>query len=346
MELLQDMRRHNISKGFVLCYLVLCACSLVFFNHSLLHINPDWEPYKRIYYETYHIGSWEPGFVTLNLLAKSLGLNYFQFRLVLFCFCCIGVFFLFSAAGQARQRRGSPTLNLALSPLFFFCLAVFFLEFFIVRMRAGICISFFAISLAFFLEKKYVKTVIFSVISLSIHRSTWAIIFSFFCAPYLLLFYMGRARASFNQFWAGSFFFGICLIFVIVSNIKERGEALFSELNPFRLILTSGGPILIFLGAKKIPAAPRWTCVHEVNCLNSIYLFTHLYLMLSVILGLSYSFGFLSNAGEALVRVFSLSTLPAIIIIFVQGGLRKANTAGYLAIANSILFINSLFRIL
>ena len=132
-------------QGILLLSLALWILSLIFSAKGL----PDYDSYEGLYESVtgYYLWGWEPFFVYLNYLGRYFRLSYEAFRSV--------VLFLSLTSFTAAMYIFSRKLNLPVSQLrkqnsffavsigliFTFAFTVFFLEYFLIRIRAGFSIS-------------------------------------------------------------------------------------------------------------------------------------------------------------------------------------------------------------
>jgi hypothetical protein len=121
------------------------------------------------------------------------------------------------------------------------------------------------------------------------------------------------------------------------SGFSARGEHLFSPLHPFRLFCLAVVPFLFFMvGLKeRIPlgseADLRFYDVFP-------FYFVRLYLALCFSLTIYVLLGFAPNSGEALVRVFTAASFPALVSLLLKGGPKGGPISMYIVSCNALFF--------
>lgn len=128
----------------------------------------DWEQYymvfgdvswDTIFFYDRGYGYMEPGYVLLNLIIRTLGGNYTTFLLL------TNFFVLYTYAKFSFSNSNTP--------IYVFVLMMFSTQFFPVRI--GVAVAFIILGLCYFSQKRYLRVVIYTIISASIHSS--AIVF-------------------------------------------------------------------------------------------------------------------------------------------------------------------------
>jgi len=137
------------------------------------------------------------------------------------------------------------------------------------------------------------------------------------------------------------------LLILVVSNISEdRGEEMFSPLNEFRFLCISIIPLLLAVYTnitnkkfKDIYSSLR-TSQRRLSWIKNA---TINYISIALALFVMYFSGLVnaSGSGEAIVRIFTLSSVPAIFVILL-GSNRYSIVWCYILCSNSLFFMNTL----
>ena len=336
--------------------LIFRAVLLSLFAYILAGLNknalPDYYSYLTMYGYGGEFSSRYAGFATIAALLSRIGLNYEHFRLLMLVLGTI-LSAIFLRMGRATTltsgaRSGGIQQSNTLMLLF---VSVFILEFFLIRLRAGL--SIFFVTIAFLTWKNSTRSFSRRVINLvlkttsiflsaAIHIETFAIIFVFMLTPILWARY-----ANLRPQWKAKVFFLMsCAIWVVIfwfvtnNTVQFRGENLRSALNVVRFVAIAPIPILLWpvvwrqlrrIGNKK------WRNDYFP------YFFVLNYMASALVLTLVYLLGQVGGSGEAIVRIMTLSSLGAIVSL-AEGGINLHNgIAIYIVTVNSLFFINTVF---
>ncbi len=366
--------------GSILPLMLLTAC--IFFLGSFAFSAkelPDYEAYERIYEIgglNFALASTELLFVAVNLAGNIVGFDYEQFRtMVLLMSMAMLSFSLLRV--ERWLRAGGYNPNFAKLPTYpliaIFTVAalfVFFLEFFQIRIRAGLALSIMSIAFSVYLtarRRNRFRVVFFTFLLLicgyGAHASTTIILGYFLFFPFLCGFlYLNfrpligglKLKASiFVLVMAASMY----LISLVSAQSELRGEQLVSPLNVFRLLCLSIIPIvyiaLDYALAKKNESRLDLNSrvmglvvgsghgVVASRRLSWIYFSTLCYFSLAAALLVFYVAGFIDEAGEAIVRVFTLNSVSAIFVILL-GPSRYLRVWLFLLLSNSLFFLHTL----
>lgn len=357
---------------------ILLVVILIYFISSLVFSAENLPDYAS-YESSYDIGIYEgvflsdPVFVALNKIGKNIGLTYEQFRILILI---LSLSFLSIALIKVDRwlNKGSRTGFIAKSsaqPLLVFLMVtsvvVFLLEFFSVRIRAGLSLSLVSLAFSFFLTAcKRSNIGILAVVAgliifgYGVHRYTAITLAYFLFFPYI---YGKISRSLFSGIFSKII---VSIILLIVSfyflqqvvEISRTGRHLESPLNIVRLVFISVIPcVLIALGylsrfLGKMPMN-KYKNISNLTAFNSqisplfidflswIDFSKFCYFGLALTLFLFEVAGHSGYAGEALVRVFTLSSVVSIFILVI-GSIKYLKFWLFLLLVNSIFFVNTL----
>ena len=361
-------------QGILLLSLALWILSLIFSAKGL----PDYDSYEGLYESVtgYYLWGWEPFFVYLNYLGRYFRLSYEAFRSV--------VLFLSLTSFTAAMYIFSRKLNLPVSQLrkqnsffavsigliFTFAFTVFFLEYFLIRIRAGFSISvvFLAFSLLWSSENRFGKlkfllVSILLVIAFASHMQTTGVLVYFLFYPVVLSFLCLKRSFAREVFFLRILLFcavsvpAVLVVYAVIEMGFYRGEHLFSKLNVFRLIALSVIPLIIavfgvfnktFVDLTGLPKTLESNS-DDVPVLNPAcqliswhYFVTCSYVSMALALLLFYMAGVVYPSGEAIVRLFTLSFPLAIFIVLCTTGFYRFFWL-FILTSNSLFFVRTVF---
>lgn len=336
----------SVSREMVLRLVALIAIlllMLLLWDDSL----PDYLSYQGLFESQAASYAYNPLFGAAVQGVRFLGLNYEAFRgLVLFAGILVFTGFARTPLDGGRFARNQLVFYGAYLLLGF----VFLFEFYEVRLRAGIACLLFA--LAFLPELASAKRstnwlfrlvqALLLAASLMLHASTFAAVF-LFCVPPLLFVKYGP---GWIKHLTGPFAIALAILwfgvlYQVVSVAPLRGESLFSPLNSARFLALSAVPMALFI-AVDLPASRADRHIRQGVNLFPL-LFSVNYLICATVLAGFYLTGNLQIAGEAIVRVMTLSSLPAAFIIMRWGvGYARALPI-YLLACNGLFFVNTVY---
>lgn len=342
---------------------------------------PDYESYQGIY----NIGG-ENFATTFNgvvfakfiELSRATGLDYVAFRhlqrLVSIALLLWALIRIDRWAAVVRGQAGLPLLgSLGLSVLLGGAVYVFGLEFFQVRIRAGLSISLISCAFALLLTRRgsfpfwrvLLPVGLLTLLAFGVHMFTGIILFYMLMLPMALGAFvrvLRRHLAPWSMFGiSGAIFLSAALAFLLylTSNASDiRGADLISPLNRVRLLAVGVIPVLL-VGAtfmlmsgtiRRFFQAQRRSDGRALGRRQDLTMqrkrawlfFASLqYFVLSVaLLGLDFA-GFTGEAGEALVRIFTLGSVPALFVIFLRPTFFSILWI-FLLLSNSLFFVNTL----
>jgi len=347
--------------------LVIYLICSIFFSHNSL---PDYVSYKVMYnmrtgdFESFANG---PFFVYLIKTANGFGFTYEQFRLLV---RFVSVTLLITSIAIV-DRKKYKTLSLdksILNKVFWlvivFSVLVFSFEFYSIRIRGGVSISLFTISFSLWYSSYVSKSIIYRlvinivsilllILSFNTHFSTATTLFVFLAIP-LIFIQFGRlllssldSEKTIKTMLAASYLLGIVSLVFIHYAALSRGDQLYSSINFYRMLSLSFFPILIATTAyynlvKKIAINVSFLnfnsdarIKHHSSELLVCY-FSIMYIGFALALFTLYVIGFITIEGEALVRIYTLSSVVSLMAIAIS-------RSKYLSLWIFLIFVNSVF---
>ncbi|WP_174803439.1 hypothetical protein [Martelella limonii] len=332
-----------------LVFIVIFTYFLILLTNERL---PDYESYLFLYNSSYELGGRYTGFAFLLEFLQYIGVSYEAFRFIVFSLGIILCVILLRFNPSRSENEKIYSSYFSKSSLFLLALMfVFVLEFYLVRLRAGISILFLCLGyitllnghkfrVRNWLASAYVLICFF--VSAFVHTQTFMVLFAFLFPPLLW-----KKRFLLRNFSGASAYFIICVVMWIVlywkgvsGSTSFRGEHLISELNPVRFFSISFFPILIWIPVwlwyrKKVRRVDRADYFPYLYALN--------YVACAIAIVLFYFSGAGADDGEAIVRVVTLSSVGAAICISGWGTNIKNAMAVYLISSNSLFFLNTLY---
>jgi hypothetical protein len=295
-------------------FLIVLLCRFLLESDNL----PDYHAYMTIYTDPSSYSKWNIAFTTLAIVMSNLT-SYEVFRFMIY----LSGFALFIFALKKNYIKNNF--------LIFAILVLVLLEFYMVRMRAGISIVFFYLGYALYLKNhKFISTLFFSL-SLLFHTATGLVFFVLYL-PFLL-------KIKFEKLFLIILFSVWILLFYVLDTIAiNRGAHLSSAINPVRVIFLIMIPTVLICTLKKLKIGSL-TMSQKPELIGLI--------LASVALLLMYLVGFFQESGEAIIRAYSLIASPALLF----GYLIRSNVwtrteqkwAQLVLLVNSLFFINTVF---
>jgi hypothetical protein len=329
----------NTPVAFLLIFITLLILIL---NISQL---PDYEIYSNIYRDSTLGGKWEILFVALNYYSKYIGLTYEIFRFLLYIFCLGSLYFFLVQLSKFRKSQKSNLITIFSFIFYLFVLSVFILEFFIIRIRAGLSIALIILGIGIALSSSKIifRTLVVLlafVLAFFIHKSTTVILVFMIGMPALGV-TLNRRTIFGSQRQANILlvFLAAALLYSLVfTQTQERSGQVVSLLNPVRFFAIGVVPFLLFLCFYweniKHFSLPRFENLRTA--------FDFFYFALSSCLIVITVFGISPYSGEAIVRFLTLYSLPSLILLYLVGNLNQAPIAAYLALINALFFLNTI----
>ncbi|MBU3558362.1 EpsG family protein [Polynucleobacter sp. Nonnen-W13] len=296
---------------------------------------PDYEAYMNIYNQTGEMltnSNIGPIFVLFIKTVSYLELPYSVFRsLIIIISTCMMMVFI----GKWKYHNDLVVFDYVL----FISASIIFIEFFMVRLRAGFCIAFFLVAIYIFLKKSLsAKLIALSILipCFFIHKET-AISLTFFLIIPLCLLWINKRFSIYYENKKINLEFIIIILFMIIIILNYavynyysiRGAHLYSNLNPLRILAINVGCILLitsYIFNKKFQ-------------LNYNILIINYCIMSAVVLMVSI-LGYAASSGEAISRI--LGVYPMILIFYIS--VQNLNKLEFRLIVLS-LFINSILSL-
>jgi hypothetical protein len=326
---------------------------------------PDYNSYQFMYESwglEYIVTGKDPFFLVLMHISRTVGLDYEQFRLFV-SFLGVGLLWI---ASRTISRSSMlfflrTSASVILLPIVAFSVFFFAFEFFSIRIRAGLAISFFLLAFVFWITsegKVWLKSFSFVLFLMAIgtHLFTSLTLFLILIFPSILYYHsrwtsgiLGRKFVSLlNLFMA--FFIGYIFMVFAVSQSEIRGEHLASDLNVIRFIFLAVIPILLFVvgigsRSKYIVMADyfnRRSNEAKIFKESWVSFLTIFYIGLALALSAFVLTGNLGGAGEAIVRLFTLSSVVAFLVLSFNNNSLSFFWL-FLMFSNSLFFMNTVF---
>lgn len=319
---------------------------LIFFQFTDQQLFPDYDSYQRIYlsFGLDFDRDWEPFFTLLNFVFNFSGFEYDNFRLIILIISLSSIFLTFNNLQKVIVQK--KFFNWFLQFLIIAILSIIFFEFLIVRIRAGLSSAFFLLGFSYLLLSKNKKinkafAFVIMIISSQTHFNTFLILSFFLLIPYFV------NKFTFNHFFVLIYFIistvvSFFLIMELDISVEDRGSNTYSDLNIFRFVFISVVPVFIFFLYNLIDLYKKSLVLYFEKQLIPIRLMTINYISLSIALIFLYPLGYTDYSGEAIVRIFSLSSITFVFLINIYG-IDYWWLWLYLGLINSIFFINTVF---
>lgn len=356
--------------GSVFTFTMALFCIAGFVTPPLTGL-PDYESYKGIYAIGASVFEGNARlFFWVNQVAQSADFDYDQFRAAVLIICVGMLAAAVRLVGKRLHLFGRITGrgSLVNHPLALAAAAaglwVFQLEFFEVRLRGGMAVAILALAFAVRVAARSPNSPgpILAVLALlvaayELHPTTTIVLGYLLFAPMVYDYVAARlrfGRGGSNVIWFGAIpVVSFALVFGASLQSADRGENLASPLNPARLVGLAVIPLLLAIATRVQrrwskppddsgvgtasyftgPMVRRWTA--WVNSVSACYL------GLAIALLVLYAAGVIgeSASGEAMVRIFTLSSLPAIFVLLAPN--RYGQIWLFLLLSNSAFFVNS-----
>lgn len=302
----------------------------------------DYSSYLSIYENSSgFLPTWEPFFIFLNRLCGSLGLSYTSFRLITQIFGVYSLYQVISTLRLSSHSKLTPKAFNKSNYLLAITLPLFIYEFFLIRIRVGLAIGLCCFGLIHLIKYSSRYSIVnlllfflFLILAFFTHKLGTISLFFLCFVPLLLCILKYRIGGFLDYTKAIIFFLGFLILYVITNHEVLRGYNLPSPLNTVRYIAIGLFPLFIFL-YQKIMMRNATNSLLDLYAEN--FLFT--YSCLGFALSLFFLFDSINNTGEAIVRVFTLSSFVAIIIIGSIQIIRNQILAPYLVFVNQIFFM-------
>lgn len=246
-------------------------------------------------------------------------------------------------------------------------LVIFVFEFFFVRIRAGLAISLFLLALSFLWGRFYINLFNISAFTLvlllaaSIHFSTTMILLFMIIFP---LIFSVSTKFSFGKklriakslkdlltyliLGASGFF----ILYVSLELVPLRGTWLSVELNFFRLLSLFAFPYFVYFVYRAFSKTAfidnkilSKNIEHAANSKDTFFKYCLTgYLSFILFLPFFYGMGYMQNSGEAVVRIYTLSSVISVFIIFALPSKEYRDFWFLIGLGNAFFFMNSILR--
>ena len=279
---------------------------------------PDYESYKNIFADPNNFSEWNIFFTSIIIGTQFL-FSYEAFRIAIFALGAL----LFGRIRSVSIQKETLLL------IFISCIIL--LEFYMIRLRAGLCIFLFYLALHFFNSKSRKLALIVGVVSFGVHPGTFLTLG--------LVYWPQIAKIRLNLTFM---FINICLwiLFLVYVNIAAlgRGIHLDSEINSVRIIALIALPMIFYLVASSFHIRLLSNSSHS----EFIGLIT-----LNIALLALYSGNFFLTSGEAIIRIYSLVSGPSMLYGLIshrdKWTFNQKYTAYLALVINSLFFINTVY---
>ena len=332
-----------MKNSLIFYFFLIFFISFQFINQESF---PDYDSYQRIFlsFGIDYESDWEPFFVLLNFMFNSLGFEYDSFRLFILASSLFSIYLTYLNLNKISKQQ--VKFNLLLKLVLLFILTIVFFEFFIIRIRGGLSSAIFLLGFSYFLISKKKKINFFLglfllFLSSQTHFSTFLVLSFFILIPYL------ASMLTFNYIIVFLYFIcSVAVSFLLITqldiSVEDRGSNMYSELNFFRFFFISIIPILIYFIINFYNLINKSLVINFSSQIIPIRYMTMNYISLSIALVFLFPLGYTNYSGEAIVRIFTLSSFIFIMIMSIN----KIDYWWlwfYLAIINSLFFINTVF---
>jgi hypothetical protein len=226
----------------------------------------------------------------------------------------------------------------------FFILAVLVFEYFVVRIRAGFAMGMIFYGI-FFLMSRHVLLglvwgALFFVMAFFTHQSTTVILTVLIALPFLAAIWVPRIPYKKNLYTLLSAILIAYLIYTLNMSYELRGEHIFSPLNPVRFVMISIVPlVLLFLIKNEFS-----TIFNKGYFLADFpFYFALFYIIFAIALAFIFFNDLTAKSGEALVRLYTLSSIPALLSVHLSGSVLRAPVSTYILLINGLFFLVTIF---
>lgn len=315
----------------------------------------DYTSYEVIYeYANVYLGwgrpdyeGWNRAFIVLLQLTSSWEISYTEFRLFV---VALGIVYFVNLVRKPPFYISNQRAVFIIW-IYFLLLPIFLLEFYVVRLRAGLSILLFFCG--FVLEwpacrrrisvPGRLRQGICLAGSAALHEATFLVLVVFLAMPYAFMRYSPR-RWRFRPaiLFVGMLLIWLVVFYIVVAFSDMRGAHLFSQLNWFRFLALTFFPVAIFL-LFDLRNIRRLSLYADQKLFHFPFAFSVGYLAAALALSLFYFSGSLETSGEAVVRVMTLSSAGGVVVVALWGVSRLQFVPVYLLACNSLFFIKTLY---
>ena len=318
---------------------------LLFFQFINQETFPDYSSYERIF-NSFGIdfeSDWEPFFVFLNFAFNKLNFSYDSFRFFILASSLVCVNFSLSNLRLVDSSKIN-NLNFFYQIILYFVFFITFFEFFVIRIRSGLAISFFILAFSFLFSKNKYRSVVyifFFFLSSQTHLTTFMVLSFLLLIPYIVNKLRLNIFSLFIYFIISLIISALLLIRLDIL-VEDRGSHMYSGLNFFRFLLIAVVPTIIYFSSSFFMLIKRSFILKNLNNKIPLNLTTIHYISLSLSLIFLYPTGIIDYSGEAIVRIFTLSS---IVFVLISNHIKifTWNMWFYIGFINSVFFINTVF---
>lgn len=349
------------SRVFIM--LAASACTFWVLSQVItVEVLPDFSAYERIYEseaENFAASPTERYFAAAVRWATAAGLSYMDFRHAVLV-ASVGLFllaaYLVDNWASRNRARDLPELNIAFMTLVLAPAAiVFFFEFFLIRIRAGIAIALVSMAFALYFTGRRgglagaLLPGLLLMLSYGMHGFTTAVLGYLLFAPFIYhplyrrVKLTGVGRADVTAITALITLVSVWIVLTVAGLSEARGEHMSSPLNTVRLMAVAALPLGLE-GLRALVHQGRPSHADEATHGRGeswVIFATVCYGALACGLLISVPLGATTEAGEAIVRIFTLSSVPAILTLILREGRHEIMWL-FLFASNSAFFVNTL----
>lgn len=307
---------------------------------------PDYDSYQFILDNAELGGDWEILFIIIVYFFRIIGLSYDDFRNFVIVFGSLSLFLTLTEIDLKRLVIVRSAYEAIFHNLFLiFIILDFFLEYFIIKIRAGFAIGMISLAVYFFLlggrVPRMISVALFGA-SFFIHQSTTIVLAAFMLLPFVWHSAPTFLLRNKMYFYLVSTCVALMVLVGVQATYESRGTNVFSSLNPVRFLALSVIPIIVYFFIPNETRTNPITSAKRGNTEISSY-FVDLYIVFSITLTIFYFWNVAENSGEALTRVFTLASLPALFSLVRVGSTWKAPVSSCILMANALFFINTIY---
>lgn len=299
---------------------------------------PDYEAYKAIYQYSKLGEDWEIFFVFVNVFFRQIGVSYSDFRGLILIFSSSALWLVLARLPGKPVKSASA--RVANSLLLYFVLAVFLFEYSVIRIRAGFAIGIICCAILFLMSSRVMigraLAGVLLVLAFFVHRSTTSILIVFLGMTFIPAMWRGLPGSKRRWFILISLGAVASLLYTMNSSFELRGEHIFSPLNPVRFVMLSIVPLILYFFTMN---ESRITVAGSGALKEFPYYFVRFYAVLAIGLALMFVTGLTAQSGEALVRLYTLSSVPALLSLRLSGSALRAPISAYILVTNALFFL-------
>ena len=289
---------------------------------------PDYEAYKKIYLNPIIVGifsGWEPLFVLIMLISNLLNIEYEIFRLI---FYFLSIFILYQALFFEDYKPKNLTNSIFNVSLITIFLIYIILEFFLIRIRAGIVLASLSLIILLFQKQQKPFLLLLIIPFYFIHQTSTLIYVFAILATFIFLREANIGLKLLVVFFGSVIFLG--LIDLLSTTLRED---LVSELNFYRAILTLLMPCIFWI---------VWKYFIKLKTILHIDTLEMAYIVFCAAGTLMYFAGYFSESGESIVRAYSAFSVILFFFMLSESSPTRNPVTTYIILANFAFFLNTL----